>query len=143
MYSQNSAFFTQRIVWHWNWVTVSEKHLVESSILINLPVHVFFRNYLEFKHHPNRNYVLKVTHSLSLNFKTVFSIIQKSKHITYITHFYILLFLINFCILSNPAYLCMQPGERADVPKGQLPTADNQWKRALILFIYINIFIGV
>lgn len=35
----------------------------------------------------------------------------------------------------------MQPGERADVPKGQLPTADSQWKRALILFIYGNILI--
>lgn len=54
LYLQNECFIDE---------SVTGKHIVKSSVLINLPFHIFFRKCLEFKHHHNRNRILKDTHT--------------------------------------------------------------------------------
>lgn len=103
IYTKSINVYSHRIMLY-RWVTVSAKHPGKSSILIKSPFHIFSRKHLAFKHHHDRNFILKVTHSLPLSFKAVFSDFLENRNMTHITHFYALLFLINLCILSNCAY---------------------------------------
>lgn len=43
---------------------VPRKHIAKCSVLINLPFRIFSRKCLEFKHHHNRNHILKGTPSV-------------------------------------------------------------------------------
>lgn len=94
LYSQNKCFIDESVI---------GKHIVKSSVLINLPFCIFFRKCLEFKHYHNRNHILKDTHSFKwewvflLSIKEDFLVSLKNNNNKHFTHFYILLWLIFVC----------------------------------------------